>query len=158
MTATKPKARWLKIIIYLFTAAILIFNIYNSITSAEAFAYFVSGRSMEPTLHSKQLVFSAGKDFSRGDIVTARLPDVAKVNGRENIEIIIKRIIGVPNDRVEITPNGIYINGELYAEPYLLEDIQKDTFVSGSAYSSVSLSDSQYFLLGDNRGNSYDSR
>lgn len=158
MTATKPKARWLKIIIYLFTAAILIFNIYNSITSTEAFAYFVDGRSMEPTLHSKQLVFSAGKDFSRGDIVTAHLPDVAKVNGRENIEIIIKRIIGVPNDIVEITPNGICVNGELYNEPYLSEDIQKDTFVSGSAYSSVTLSDSQYFLLGDNRGNSYDSR
>ena len=111
MRVTKSKAKWLKIIIYLFTAAILIFNIYNSITSAEAFAYFVSGRSMEPTLHSKQLVFSAGKDFSRGDIVTARLPDVAKVNGRENIEIIIKRIIGVPNDIVEITPNGICVNG-----------------------------------------------
>ena len=148
----------LKVLFYILTASLLLFSIYSTIVSDEALACVVNGNSMAPTLSNKQIVFSTDKDIVRGDIVTAYMPESAKTQGHQDVETIIKRAIGVPGDIIEITPSGIYVNGEICNEPYLTEEAKAATFVENGKHNKIKLSEREYYLVGDNRGNSYDSR
>lgn len=82
----------------------------------------------------------------RGDIVIFRNPD-------DPSQTYIKRVIGLPGDTVELRYGNIYINGNLLYEPYLKEAWTKKN--NGLTY-QVPADD--YFMLGDNRNNSEDSR
>ena len=74
---------------------------------------------------------------------------VIKVNGRE----IVKRVIGLPNETIMIADGKIYIDGEELVEP------NKNYIENGGiAAEHYDLSDDEYFVLGDNRNDSYDSR
>lgn len=70
---------------------------------------------------------------------------------------IVKRVIGLPGDTIEITTEGIFINGSLLQEDYLPQENKDATFIAGG-YNSVPLGEDEYYLVGDNRGNSNDSR
>lgn len=119
--------------------------------SGSSWFTMVQGFSMEPTLHSFQIVFAdAEEDIQRGDIVTARSP-------AEPNKIVIKRIVGLPGESVCITASGVYINGVCLEEGYLDDAGRSNTYWPG-AINFVKLGDDQYYLLGDNRGVSYDSR
>ena len=113
----------------------------------------VHGRSMIPTLHDGDNLivdkltyrFSAPKRF---DIIV--FPYKYKDN-----TYYIKRIIGLPGETVRIDTDGnIYINGEILEENYGAETI-KDP---GRAVTEITLADDEYFVMGDNRNNSSDSR
>ena len=67
----------------------------------------------------------------------------------------IKRIIGLPGDRVKINDGHVYINGSLLNDDPLIND--KMTY-AGIAENEITLGEDEYFVLGDNRNNSYDSR
>ena len=112
----------------------------------------VDGRSMENTLHNGDnlIVEKLSYRFSdpkRFDIIV--FPPTGKK------EYYIKRIIGLPGETVQIDEDGnIYINGELLEENYGKETIQNP----GRAAQPITLGDDEYFVMGDNRNNSEDSR
>lgn len=80
----------------------------------------------------------------RGDIVIFPYPD--------NPEIIyVKRVIGLPGETVEIEDGTVYIDGEALDEPYLKEEMEGE-------YGPYEVPEDSYFMLGDNRNSSQDSR
>lgn len=115
----------------------------------------VSGQSMEPNFDSGEMVlvqrlsYSGNKLIKRGDVVAARFPADSKKTR------LIKRVIGLPGETVKITYEGdIYINWVKLNEPY-------NIIVGTPPYDQVqelTLGEDQYFLVGDNRPGSSDSR
>ncbi len=113
----------------------------------------VDGRSMNPNLNDgdnlivEKLSYRF-RDPQRFDIIVFPPQGAPK-------EHYIKRIIGLPGETVQIDYEGnIYINGEVLEEDYGLETIQNP----GRAAEPVTLGEDEYFVLGDNRNNSTDSR
>lgn len=89
-------------------------------------------------------------DIQQGDIVIFKYPDNEK-------ELFVKRVIGMPGDIVEIKDGLIYINGSETPldEPYLKEPVRTDLEVANKVYE---VPEGHYFMLGDNRNASMDSR
>jgi len=103
---------------------------------------------MQPTLQSDQyllvnkIAYMIGQP-ERGDIVVFRLPQDPQRD-------LIKRIIALPGEEVEVRGGVVYIDGKALDEPYIKD---KPLY----PYAKKTVPDGQYFVLGDNRNNSYDS-
>lgn len=112
---------------------------------------FIPTTSMYPTLSSpcwtlnNRLSYKLGNMPKRGDIVIFQ-----RDNGEKTL--FIKRIIGLPGDKIEIVQGKTYINGEALDEPYLMETPDETVNLS------FEVPDGCYFMMGDNRNHSYDSR
>lgn len=109
----------------------------------------IDGRSMEPTLTDGQHVITARHftSYDRDDIIAFNFtmnPGTAD----EYQEFHVKRIIGMPGDKVTVDGKQVYVNDQL-----VIEDGERDY---GKA--SYKLTDTQYFVMGDNYDVSYDSR
>ncbi|HHT45259.1 MAG TPA: signal peptidase I [Fastidiosipila sp.] len=118
----------------------------------------VIGKSMLPTLKEKDelLIEKVSKWFggvSRGDIITVHMENRSFNEGQANI---IKRVIGLPGDHVKLDGGFVYVNGELLEEPYLAASAK--TRVKNSMYQEVTLGADEYYVMGDNRDASLDSR
>jgi signal peptidase I len=112
----------------------------------------VYGQSMEPNLHTDQRLVVEKISYNRwwpiggpqrGDVVVFRVDP--------NSDLLIKRVIGLPGDRVEIRSGQVSINGELLDEPYISGPTYGD-------YGPVDVPPLHVLVLGDNRGFSNDSR
>lgn len=113
----------------------------------------VPEESMEPTLGLSDTVLVNRvafklKDPGAGDVV-AFLP-----SGNLSAQQSIKRVIGTPGDKVQIKSGRVYVNGEAFSELVEVDSINS----SGLAEEEITLGEDEYFLLGDNRNNSEDSR
>ena len=113
----------------------------------------VDGPSMNTTLKTGQqlMVQKVSYHFTdpkRGDIVVFQPP------GYEDDTLYIKRVIGVPGDRVQIIDGYIYLNGKKYDDPQWREEILDP----GIAEEEVTVGEGEYFVVGDNRNDSTDSR
>jgi signal peptidase I len=137
-------------------------------------AFFIPSESMLPTLEIgdrvlvNKVVYDIG-EVQRGDIVVFRNPHLQEpdrgpvqafldwlVEGlgfsSDPDRDFIKRVIGLPGDTVEVRNGRVYIDGDRLREPYVID--QKDP----SDYGPVTVPPGKYFVMGDNRPNSSDSR
>jgi len=111
----------------------------------------VEGTSMQPRLVDQERIFVNRfiyrfADIHRGDIVVFWYP-------RDTSKSFIKRVLAVPGDEVEIRYGSVFVNGEKVSEPYL-----KPEFRDHDSYRKVVVPDGRYFVLGDHRNSSNDSR
>lgn len=80
----------------------------------------------------------------RGDIIVFRYPD-------DESRLFVKRLIGMPGDTVEAKDGDLYINGEVIQEDYIKEKMDSD-------FPQFTVPEDSYFMMGDNRNDSWDSR
>ena len=106
----------------------------------------VSGQSMQP-------------NYLDGDVLWARKYNLEKIERYQVVvakmdhKYVIKRVIGLPNETVQMIDGLVYINGIQLDE----QNVGQTTF-EGCAVNQVTLKENEYFLMGDNRNNSIDSR
>ena len=109
----------------------------------------VEGIAMEPGLkHGDRIFISRNPDrIERGEIVIFYYPF-------DESKSYIKRVVGLPNDRVEIREGQVFVNGEEVPEPYV--DSKNNQAQRSS--NEITVPGNSYYVLGDNRDNSSDSR
>lgn len=120
--------------------------------------FYVKGASMEPNFydHEYLIIDEISYRFNepeRGDIVVFRYP-------RNPQEYFIKRLVGLPGEEIQIKDGNVIIfneanpDGNVLAEEYLSEEIK----TYGLSEDKVTLGDNEFYVLGDNRNSSKDSR
>lgn len=120
----------------------------------------IHGNSMEDTYHDKEyhlMYHGFNLEPKHSDIVVIKYNNFndrhwGLVDGSKKYSLIIKRVIGVPGDTIEIRNNTVYLNNQKLDEPYLKTH---DSFDDLEAYT---LAQDEYFVMGDNRDESLDSR
>jgi signal peptidase I len=146
---SKTIREWAIVVVVAITAAILmkVFVVQQ---------FYVSGHSMDTTLHDfdRVLVNKLSYDLHdprRGDVVV--LEDSHGFDKRD----LIKRVIALPGETIEIRQCVVYIDGKRLVEPYLDPDVVTPTNC-GPDYGPAKMGDDKVFVMGDNRGGSGDSR
>lgn len=109
----------------------------------------VNGNSMYPLLHDSDRAYS----FKITKLININRFDICVIETSLNDEdrLLVKRVIGMPNDTIEYKNNKLYINGIETSETFLLGDVNTNDF-------KVELGEDEYYCLGDNRDISRDSR
>lgn len=109
----------------------------------------VEGGSMQPSYYENdKLVLSKATTIANFDTIVFIAPDGSR---------FIKRVIGIPGDHILMSGGEIILNGKLLDEPYL-DQSAKDRLADAQLASEFSVPPDCYYVLGDNRGNSTDSR
>ncbi len=139
-TETKEIWEWVKSIIIAILLALVIRAFLIEV-------FLVDGQSMLPTLHNNERLIVSKMQYYYREPVQGEII-VFKANDERDF---IKRIIGVAGDEVRIEIEGVYVNGQLLEEPYILEK-------AWEPFGPVVVPEGTFFALGDNRNNSKDSR
>lgn len=126
-------------------------------------AFYIPSPAMLPTLRIKDRVFAHLKAYEehppeRGDMVVFKVPARIPEYDPEK-PIWVKRVAAVGGDKVEIVSGELWINGAPYMDhPFLSQNHYYAKLAKGKEFSGTIVGEGQVFLLGDNSGNSYDSR
>jgi len=134
---------------------VIVFVIMSLLNSFVFNLSMVKGQSMQPTLVERERLFInkiiySISDPKKGEVVV--LHDPSQDDSKK--EFLVKRIIGVPGDVIEVKDHQIYLNGQLLEEEYI------DTSIQDPDFSAITIGENEYFVMGDNRhlGESKDSR
>jgi len=148
--ATKELKSWLKAIVF---ALAIVFIVRSFLFSS----YTVEGQSMEPTLFNNEKMIVNKMDF----INSFEHGDIIIIEGLQEDIFYVKRVIGMPGDSIEMKADILYVNGQEMNEEYVLERKEiahtKGNLFTGN-FGPIIVPDKQYFVMGDNRLNSTDSR
>jgi signal peptidase I len=144
---TEEKTDWKRFVLDILETIVLAVVLFVGINALSA-RVRVDGYSMRPTLEDGEFVLVSKLsyfwgDVTRGDIVVFHFP----LNPEEEL---IKRVIGLPGDRVMVENGQVYVNGQAISEPY----IAQSPLYSGEWL----VEENHLFVLGDNRNNSNDSK
>jgi signal peptidase I len=117
-------------------------------------AFFIPSGSMLPTLHEDDRVLVNKlsydlHDVHRGDLVVFERPENEAAG---QIKDLIKRVVGLPGERIESRDGDVYIDGDLLEEPYLADGAET------TGLEPQTVPEGHVFVMGDNRGDSMDSR
>ncbi len=117
-------------------------------------AFFIPSGSMLPTLHEDDRVLVNKlrydlHDVNRGDLVVFERPEGETVG---QVRDLIKRVVGLPGERIEAIDGSVYVDGDLLEEPYLSDGTETTNL------ESQVVPEGHVFVMGDNRGDSMDSR
>jgi signal peptidase I len=170
---TRPGLRrrgWWRDVLEIVALVMIIYTLVNLSTARAV----VEGPSMQPNFYTGQLVIVNRFAYyfsqpQRGDVIVLNNPSESCKNiakSRPVIELpflghstsngqcedLIKRVMGLPGETVRIKDGRVYINGMMVEEPYIAHFDD-----AGDRDQSWTLAENQYFVLGDNRPNSYDS-
>jgi signal peptidase I len=118
---------------------------------------FIPSASMVPTLQLGDRLVVEKISYrlhppERGDIAVFRVPPQLQQQGYQSDQAFIKRVIGVPGDRIAIQQGQLSVNGQRVSEPYVVETPKVEDLLE------VTVPPQQLFMMGDNRNNSNDSR
>ena len=120
----------------------------------------VIGSSMEPTLHEDDRIIVAEAFYTPayGDMIALWADDLYNRQTGKKGEMIVKRVIGLPGDVIDIDPDTgtVYRNEQPLDEDYIAEPIDPDNL--GNAEYPLTVAENSVFVLGDNRNHSTDSR
>ncbi len=141
-----PVKSWLRELVESVLPALIIVLVINVFLAQ---ATRVEGQSMEPNLHDDQRLIIEKVTYrfrppERGDIVVLRPP-------QESSEPLIKRVVGLPGETLEIHDGQVYIDGKMVDEPYLNQP-------TWSTLEPILIPEEHVFVMGDNRQASNDSR
>lgn len=152
-TIDRPRLRRRTFLYEIVETLVLIIAIYSLVDLASV-RFYVDGPSMEPSFYTGQRVIVSRVNYllgepERGEIIVFESPDRPGIDPP-----LIKRVIGLPGDVVEIRDALVYVNGALLDEPYINEACNP-----GNCSDNVwELADNEFFVMGDNRNRSRDSR
>ena len=156
----KTKCLFFSIVFFILTISIYWFGEHHCKTVSS-----VTGDSMLPSLNENDQLYCTNKKPEYGDIVTvdfdpAFVEYCYKATGDPDDGChFVKRLIGLPGDTIKVTSEGVYRNGELLAEDYLPEENRLASFARDTdPYLEYTLDNDEYYVMGDNRAVSLDSR
>lgn len=132
----KKEKKFITIVIIIIILKIFVFNFI-----------LVKGDSMNPKYKNNDFMFLNKIIYSFKPI---RREEVIVLKYRNND--LIKRVIGLPNDKIKVENGKLYINNKEVKENYI------NSYTASYDFDEITLKDNEYFVMGDNRYNSYDSR
>lgn len=166
MQTNQPGSRWSKARISLGAIGLVILEVIKVVVIAGitivAVRYFlfkpfyVKGASMEPNFNDHEYLIIDELSYrfrapERGEVIVFRYPENPK-------EYFLKRIIALPGERVKVDAGHLTVYNEAHPEGVEVQESYLDKSLLTLGEKTTTLNENQYFVLGDNRMNSYDSR